>query len=699
MHGAYGNHDGHWHSWAARGILQWSTFLDFSPFSPFHGTGSLFLVELPWLNPAALVLGLPEPLGARHLISYLIYFFELTVSLYLLYRSFEFSRDESFIATFLYAGIFFIPLHSYFLANPWYTLVPVNAHLTAAFNIATIAVIRAGNSRRSLLLAMLFAASLFVAFTSATMIWLTFLPAYGLLWALLVLPRGERKVSNARLRVLGIGALLIAATGVPLYIAATVATSARGISNPSFLHPGTDLLSVTFWTDLLSRFDVCDPLDPLLCYRLPVGWYEMAALAGSALLVVTATGLKRTYAIAVLALLIADHLYALLSVDLILGRLHAIRSPYLMWPVLSLAAAPAVAAAGDVINWIMGQSAARMRWAWSGLSCAMAAAAVFLWLYKVAPDYPRLPGTGPLGLPPIAHVPPSRGPIVAHLERQLALKPGDRFRGYAGAFLGTVESGASYDTYIATYLPFLDKFGTTFHSVDLWYHDIPTIEEFGQWVTKQIHYFNRDLLAEPGDKLDPFDRNVLLYRLRPRLLAALGVRFVIASDYLPDPALNLLMTEVGRSAAVMHLYEIKRPNAGQFSPIHTVAAPNYAAAVALLRTDMDLEDTMVVLGDAFDRTRTLVRATSAQLFAIKDGYRVTATAPGPAVLVLPVQFSHCWRMSSSAPEPARVFRANIIQTGVLFSGSIDAELRFEFEPWTPLCRLRDGRDLATYDFH
>ena len=41
--GMYGNHDGHWASWNARGILEWGEFLDFSPISPLTGMGSPFL--------------------------------------------------------------------------------------------------------------------------------------------------------------------------------------------------------------------------------------------------------------------------------------------------------------------------------------------------------------------------------------------------------------------------------------------------------------------------------------------------------------------------------------------------------------------------------------------------------------------------------------------------------------------------------
>jgi hypothetical protein len=35
--GMYGNFDGHWASWSARGILEWGRFFDFSPVSPLTG--------------------------------------------------------------------------------------------------------------------------------------------------------------------------------------------------------------------------------------------------------------------------------------------------------------------------------------------------------------------------------------------------------------------------------------------------------------------------------------------------------------------------------------------------------------------------------------------------------------------------------------------------------------------------------------
>jgi hypothetical protein len=185
FNGMYGNHDGHWASWSARGILEWSRFLDFSPVSPLSGTGSPFLPNLPWLNPGALALAIPGPLPERHLLSMLVYLAELSASLYLLYRHLEFSREQSFLATILYICLLFIPFNIYTWTLPWYALAPFNAHLIAALNVATISLIRVGYDRLvfKLIYGFLFLASSFIAFASAPITSLTYIrctPCFGL---------------------------------------------------------------------------------------------------------------------------------------------------------------------------------------------------------------------------------------------------------------------------------------------------------------------------------------------------------------------------------------------------------------------------------------------------------------------------------------------------------------------------------------
>jgi hypothetical protein len=707
--GMYGNHDGRWLSWSTRGVLEWSGFLDFSPFSPLTGTGSLFLPYLPWLNPGALALALPAPLPLRHLASMLIYLAELSVSLHLLYRHLEFSREQSFLATLLYVCIFFVPLNGASGALIWYSLAPLNAHLIASMNVATIALIRMGRGRLTsrVLFGLVFFAALFVAFASAPFLMVTYVPVYGVLWLLFLVPfRAELNGVLWRWGAIALALLTFGLIGVPRYFAAWVMTAARGEQAPPIFHPGWRLLSPAYWQELWSGLPLCLPSLQLMCPSSLIGWLEIAILAGSIVLVIASSGIKRRYGSVIIALLALLHVYAVLRTDKVLGRLHVVDTPYLMWALFPLATPALIGGGSLVARRIVGRRASV--WAPAAASGLIAVVAVAVWVQSVMPYQPRLPGRGPLGLAPIAHIPVNQGPIVDYLRRHIGLQPGAEFHGYATTFLGapdglvrrstsTPADIMTWDAYIASRGILFDHFGNSFQTSDLWNSGIPTLEEYGQSVSKQMHYFNRDLLAEPRDKMDWLPASIFLYRFRPLLLRALGVRFVIADGTLADPTIDLVMTESGKQGATINLYEIKGPNLGQFSPTRVTWAADYAAAIAALREPADLAGRVVLLGPS-ERSE-LVSAAGARLVALRGGYRVTAAAPGTAMLVLPVQFSHCWRIERPTDDDLpRVFRANVVQTGVLFKGDLDATLRFDFQPWRASCRLQDAHDVERFDF-
>ena len=708
--GMYGNHDGHFASWSARGILEWGGFLDFSPFSPLTGTGSLFLPNLPWLNPGALALAIAAPLPLRHLASMLVYLAELSASLYLLYRHLEFSREQSFLATILYVCIFFIPLNGYTHALPWYALAPVNAHLIASMNVATIALIRVGDAPLgyNLLFGFVFFAALFVAFASAPVTAVTYIPVYGVLWLAFLLPiQAEKRVLAWRWGVIAFALLVLGLVGVPSYLVATAQMSARGDQSPAIFHPGWQLLSPKYWQELVANFPLCSNHMQLMCPSEKIGWLEIAVLVGALFLVFASSGAKRRYGLAIVTLIVLLHFYALLNTGFVLGRVHTVSTPYLMWAFFPLAAPAAVAAGTFIARRLAGRWVASA-WISAAASCLIAVVAVFVWVRWILPGQPRLSGSGPLGLAPIAHVPAKEGPIVDYLQQHIGLKPGGEFRGYASTFLGapdglvrkstrTPNDVMTWEAYVAARDILFGHFGNSFQMHDLWNSDIPTLEEYGQWVSKQMYFFNRDLLAEPPDQVDPLRASILVYRFRPLLLRALGVRFVIADGTLAAPPIERVMTESGAGGTTVNLYEIKGANLGQFSPTQVTWRPDYSTAVIALR-EQDLDNRIVLLGPPEGQTE-LVPASRSRLVAIADGYQLTAAAPGSAMLVLPIQFSHCWQIeNANSVGLPRVFRANIVQTGILFKDNVDIKLRFKFDPWRTSCRSQDAKDLTLFDF-
>jgi hypothetical protein len=708
--GMYGNFDGHWMSWSMRGILQWSRFFDFSPFSPLVGTGSIFAPFLPWLNPGGLALAIPAPLPVRHLASMLVYLAELSASLYLLYRHLDFSRQQSFVATLLYLCIFFIPFNGVTLPLPWYALAPMNAHLVASMNVATIGLIRAGYGELSsrLLFGLLFLVAGFIAFMSAPMGAVPYVPVYGVLWIAFLIPsRTQDSVVRWRWGAVAFALLVLVLIGAPTYLITTAMTSARADVLPPMFSAGWRLLSPGYWQDLLVNFPLCSNHMQLMCPTAPIGWFEIAALGGAICLLVTCRGMQRRYGLSIVVLLVLLHFYTLLYMGSILGPLHTISSPYLMWAFFPLAAPAAVAAVSFAARLVAGPRAASSGWALAGAGWFIAIVALFAWLEWIMPALPRLPGRGPLGLPAIAHLPVNNGPIVDYLQRHIGLHPGTEFRGYAGTFLGAPDgvvrklSATPNDTmtasaYIAARDILYQRFGNSFQMMDLWNSGIPTFEEYGQWTSKQMYAIDRDLLSEQQDQIDLLMNSILLYRFRPLFLRALGVRFVIADGKLEDPLIERVVTEEGKGGATANLYEVKGANLGQFSPTQIIWAADYRTAVRELREPVDLAERVVLLGPP-ERLPALAAAKQARLVALRDGYQVTASAPGSAMVVLPVQFSHCWQVATGPDaQPPRLFRANVVQTGVLFKDQLDVRLRFDFEPWRTSCRFRDGDDLVQF---
>lgn len=708
--GMYGNFDGHWMSWSMRGILEWSGFFDFSPFSPLVGTGSLFAPFLPWLNPGALALAIPVPLPMRHLASMLVYLAQLSASLYLLYRHLEFSRQESFIATLVYLCIFFIPFNGLTSALSWYALAPMNAHLIASMNVATIALIRVGYGELSsrLLFGLLFLLAGFIAFVSAPVGAVTYVPIYGALWIAFLIPaRTQGRVVLWRWSAVAFALLILVLIGAPTYLLATAMTSARADAMPPMFYPGWVLLTPAYWFGLISNFPACAPQMQLMCWSSVVGLFDLAALVGATCLALACSGTRRRYGLVIVVLLALLHLYALLSMEIILGRVHTISIYYLMWAFSPLAAPAAVAAASFAVRLVAGPRAANSAWTLAGANWLIAIVALVAWIEWIGPALPRLPGRGPLGLPPIAQLPVKKGPILDYLQRHIGLYPGSEFRGYAGTFLGapdglvrklsaTPDDRMTGTVYVAARDILYQRFGKSFQMMDLWNSNIPTFEEYGQWTSKQMYALDRDLLSQAPDQLDQMMNSILLYRFRPLFLRGLGVRFVIADGTLEDPLIEHVLTEQGEGGASVNLYELKGANVGQFSPTQVTWAADYPAAVRALRESADLAQRVVLLGTP-ERLPELVSATRVRLVAVRDGYQLTASAPGPAMLVLPVQFSHCWRLEAAAnAEPPRLLRANVVQTGVLFKDQVDVRLRFEFEPWRTSCRFRDGDDFAQF---
>ena len=539
----------------------------FWPVLALTGLGSPLLPNLPWLNPGALALSIPAPLEYKHLFSYLVYLVELTIPLYILLRELEIERGYAFVAVLLYVSFFFVPFDSVTGAWHLFSLGPFYCHQFAAMNLATVALLRFGLStfRLNLVWGLVFFACLFIAFSSAPISNLFYVPVYAMLWAVVSLSsRIERRAVLFRLGLLLLSVAVFSVIGVPNYMLATAAVSARDNSIPPFLHPGMALLTLEYWVQLISRFSTCSGQQSyvLICpSATPVAWVQIAALIGGGLMILFDKARRRALAITVISMVALLHFYFLLGLDSILGRVAILGYHYIYWTLFPLLFAVPVAAVATIVRLGTGSHGAVARWIPAVASTGISIVFLVIFVEVISVRQPRMEGTSVLGLRPIAHAQVRKGPIHQYLENHIALAPGKPFEGYVALHL-VAEDGFVRKQYLSAsadnpYIGPNDKllrqhylttsamghlvyvyarhllftqFGNMFQLTDLWNSNIPALEDYGQWLTKQMFVFNSDVLANPDDIVDPTGVATHLYKFTPEVLATLGVRYIVSTE-------------------------------------------------------------------------------------------------------------------------------------------------------------------------
>jgi hypothetical protein len=324
---------------------------------------------------------------------------------------------------------------------------------------------------------------------------------------------------------------------------------------------------------------------------------------------------------------------------------------------------------------------------------AIAAIAVVYVLYR------GTSGTaGPLYIP----YPQGESAITKILKDEISLGSDRQFRGRVGEFIGrALPSNNNYEVWNYLRHVALVETGNTHGGAGLWQDAIPTLSEYSPQMTPAYFAFTRRFFTLPGDIQS---RNwVQMRNIDARLLAMVGVRFVL-TDAPASGAMSLrseipLQVSETRRAELyapkefenlnfgLYLYEIPGANLGQYSPTVLVRA-GYAAEILQVLESSDFQPSRsIVSGEALPAN---LRPASLQEFTIGRGdYRIRATSLGPSVLLLPIEFSHCLTISGQAAN-ARLFRANLVLTGLLFERNIDARIAYRNGPFSnPACRLSD----------
>lgn len=294
--------------------------------------------------------------------------------------------------------------------------------------------------------------------------------------------------------------------------------------------------------------------------------------------------------------------------------------------------------------------------------------------------------------------------LVRILRDNIGLDATGTFRGSVANAIGVPGGGlllrgparyrsreASFDkwTHEMIQLGYIRTFDPELHMIALWARGVPTLENYCTTMPPEVHYIFSRCLARPQDF---FNRNHSFVSLpRPALLQSLGVRYLITDDPLPDSSALTVASQVNAEGARIFLQEFPKPNLGDYSPTRVVVRATARDAVdELLNNDFDFRRS-VVLSDPLPAWASELRPLqSARLSFVDGGAKVSAATDGCSCLLLPIPFSHALVFKEREPGSQggahrqwKIIRANVMQAAVVFTGSVNGDIRFAFGPFGP----------------
>jgi hypothetical protein len=290
-------------------------------------------------------------------------------------------------------------------------------------------------------------------------------------------------------------------------------------------------------------------------------------------------------------------------------------------------------------------------------------------------------------------------PITDRLVDDVSIAPKRAFRGLVATF----NNGGDFDSNLWVAI------GNDHRDVGLWEFQIPTLYERNTFMTPTYYLMLTEFLVKPP--AEQVRSNIRINHPDETMLKLWGVRYLI-TDF--DPQMGRRVVEMPvpteselppgmdkfymRDAATLAheskiqiLTQLDGSNRGDYSPPDIRHVDDFASGLAIMhRPDFDGR-AILVTDAAAGAWGPLVPAADATLVLTTTGFDISASSSGESVLVLPVQYSHCWSSPTSGVE---LFRADLMQLGVRFRNKLDAKLVFRFGPlFAGRCRVDDAADM------
>lgn len=287
--------------------------------------------------------------------------------------------------------------------------------------------------------------------------------------------------------------------------------------------------------------------------------------------------------------------------------------------------------------------------------------------------------------------PPAQTALTSLLRSEVGLSPPGPFRGRVATLTGrTIDHGVSWLDLHSYDFSLEHRFGNEMRLVGLNFFDVPALFQYGSTMTPAFYALTSRFLSDPRDTQM---RSVSAWRrYDPKLLALLGVRFVIT-----DSPINGLASAKEEVSGVDRLfaYRLSQPNTGDYSPTEVVP-PTRARDFLMYFGRQEFDPRKQVVASLPIVVDVLTPAVKSRYEFDGVAIHIAARSEGHSLLVLPLEFSRCLMIEATSGAPS-LFRADLLLTGVLFTGELDATIRLHTGPYIrPMCRLADLKDLIDF---
>ena len=284
-------------------------------------------------------------------------------------------------------------------------------------------------------------------------------------------------------------------------------------------------------------------------------------------------------------------------------------------------------------------------------------------------------------------------PIIEFLASQVAIAPGQPFRGYVDEFYtGGAATTTMVDEILKHWHENMGLYGSGFHTFNWQAFSIPTMSQYNAFITPEYYWLYSRLYDTAAQQQSV--NMMAITQPNLKMLAAMGMRYLVVNDAHPE------LDEKSRetySWKGLRVRELSDPNLMSYSPVSTIVVASWAEALKTLAQPAFDPQSQVVLDRELSLTGPFLPAKTRDARFKRGGFHIAVEAQGPSIILLPVQYSHCYQVTRGR---AQLIRANVVMTAAIVEGPTEIDAEFRFGPFgNTACRRHDLEDIDTHLSH